>query len=348
MSVTRQIPRRRSLGFVCGAVLGVCALPLHAEDNLMKPLADGWWHLSMEDIRAGDAREDASSSASSADVSRSTQLNLQEWAKQNHGRKARTLDLSIVTESKTETGSGSDADIGSSRREIRQSAPEQDSTGSAKDTTLRDYTTATTRALQKAGAGGSTNTFRPLSTTLPVRNLDMGLFNRTPGQETEGTGGTGGVKQDKNPADKQTPPTTTDVIAALPGSTYYSVPSSPLDVVKPSFANPQIQSLPIPNAAPLADSSTTTPSDANSKSASTNTPLVVGSNTNSTIGTSTATASAPNIPKSVSWTPGAYPQQGFQPAGALQPFPNANWRPGGPNANGFYEPKSISDLQMGR
>lgn len=334
---------------MCAVALGLWAHPLPAEEGRpMQPLPDGWWHLSLEDIRAGEAKESAKVSADRTDTTSSTRLELRGRAKQSQTRKAKSFDLSIRDEPKTESGTGSDSDADSSRPETRQSSPGQSSTDSTKDTTLRDYTSPTTRALQNAGAVGSTNTFRPMATTLPVKNLQTSLFN--PAREKV-TGGIGSEKQDKDATDKDALPSmdnVVDVIEALPGSSHYSVPSSPLAVVKSSIASPQFQTLtsPYPSTTAPADSSKTTSADATSKTTSTNTPSVVGVNTNTMAGTSTAKA-ASNLPANVGWVPGTNPQQGFQPAGASQPLGVVR-RPGGPNANGFYEPKSISDLQLRR
>jgi len=306
----------------------------------MKPLPEGWWHLSMEDIRQGSDRPDTDDGVSGA--VKAPQLDLKEWARLNqlkYGAGSGNLDAAFRKDLNTDEVTASRADKADTKDEP---------VDSNRETTLRDYTTATTHALKQSGSGG-TNLFRTVSPLQPVGSLDFNLYNRG---QTKPDDTKKGVTDTKNPDKSGVPSSPADVTASMPGASYYSVPSSPLDVVQSTISGSQSQR---PSSDPLAMSSTadaTGSRDAQSTTAKPAdpfaslalpkpAPLASGSNT------------ATNVSRPVMGQTSVISQGGYLPTGGYSPnapvpFQPALRRPGGPNANGYYEPKSISDLQFGR
>jgi hypothetical protein len=324
-------------------------------------------------------------------------LSLKEWAEENRRKleKAATRETSGGEEGEDENGSKKTA---SRKKEIRQQSSVEEA---QPDSTLHDYTSATTRELQRSS---TTNTIlKPLSPNLTLSNRNFNVFNRPqpkeattensslpamPGGSSSGAGING--------------------VATLPGPSY-NVPGSPLEatktpnatpgpleVVRSSLANPQFQYLPNPyEKAPAPASSA---SDASGKTALNDsakaatkaedpnlaplqtpslfispmlaigqqskpstqtgpTPPASTSYGTSPYGTSpygttpsgSATANAGSKP--TTYYPGTtsfgglQTLTGYQPLSPLGPTLPRN---SGPNLDGFYEPKSITDLHYGR
>ncbi len=353
MRVLQHSLGRRVLRAMAAVPILGLALPLLAQNGgSMKPLPDDWWHLSLDEIRSGEngpKSSDSDTAPASSQVSPPSpapKLSLQEWAAQNQQRQKNSsanfdwLLLKKVTLRDYIASSPAGASSAPSAPSSTRADDSATSTESKRDTTLRDYTTATTRSLQQS-EGGGTNVFRPLPATVSLPSLDFSLYNRA--QTAQGA-------SDKNAKDDAGGAASPSLTTALPGDSHYLVPSSPLDVVQSTVGKPALQSLPDPyanlmNPAAPSPSGTQTPGvkPADSASATPWAPATAPSqgSTTTAAGTKPSTLLSPALPQT-----SIVPVGGYSPNTPI-PFAPATRRYG-PNADGFYEPKSITDLQLGR
>ena len=280
------------------------------ESGIGKPLDPNWWRLSLEEIREGDSIENTVAT----DTQQPTpQIRLQDLGRTSHG-KSSAQDLMLRKDFDLEEFNKSQGVPSTKTR------PSPSNAEASSDTTLRDYTTATVNALRTSPAG-STNLFRAMSPLQPIGNMNFGLYNRDPATQ-EGS--------DTNAVTAQT--------YALPGRNSYGVPASPLEVVHASLGGLDFQPVlpsPILDVPSSLEPTRAEQSELKSVTDSLITPVVPDL---------TATNAILPVAKQDKPLPTTRALQLFQPLG---PQPVIQ-RAGGPNASGFYEPKSISDLQMGR
>lgn len=265
-----------------------------------QPLPDGWWRLSLEQIRAGE---------SWVDPDQEQQLGFETPAPAtpavNPKAGQRTGSLSLLPKTGTapaDEGSATSAGVRMERGE------------SARETTRREFATATTRQLQQMSTTG-TNLFRSLDPIRPIRSLEFNPFNRPEPAEAAAASSSGGAHSPR---------------AILPGPATYAAPSSPLDVVNSSVQGPSLQYLPNPFVPlPVLPSEParegTTPAHPTDGRPETSPSKPSSDPVRSAAGTNQATSAQAGKP-------------------SAPPLP-----PRAPTRDGkYYEPKSISDLQMGR
>lgn len=315
-----RLPRRQfhpvpwrlaTLGMACFAG-SVAPLLGQESGSVMRPENPNWWRLSLEEIRMGDAIEQTTAAPEVPSVS------LREAARQNEQRKAGETSLMrkhvrIEEVLKQPTAAPSRSTTDTTREE----------SAATRDTTLRDYTTATVNALARNPAG-NTNLFRAMSPTRSIQSRDYSLFNR-PGTEPD-------------PAKSDKPTAETFV---MPGAATYNVPANPLEVVKVSVPTLSLQPmLPDPELGlpPAMEEGEHSAGDKSAAAKPIEPPLTATTNAAPTQARNPGSTAASD-PAKVRNAPAIPKQHGPPPV--IQPS-------SGRNAQGFYEPKSTTDLQFNR
>lgn len=308
----RPVPWRLATLGMAWLVGSVAPLFGQESGSVMRPENPNWWRLSLEEIRMGDAIEQTTAAPELPSVS------LREAARQNEQGKAghtslmrKQIRIEEVLKQPT----------AAPNRSAKDTTREEGS--ATQGTTLRDYTTTTVNALAKNPAG-NTNLFRAMSPTRSIQSRDYSLFNR-PGTEAD-------------PAKSDKPTAETFV---MPGTAAYNVPANPLEVVKVSVPTLSLQPiLPEPDLGlpPATEEGEAPGGDKTAAAKPVELPLVA--TTNAAHGkTQNPGSTAASDPAKARNVPAIPKQHGPPPV--IQPS-------GGRNAQGFYEPKSTTDLQFNR